>query len=291
MNESWSMTVPAKLNWGLKVLGKRADGFHELRGWFLALDLADRLELHPIAEGEAGLEVEGNDGIPTDASNLVLKAEAAWRAAGGEAPPLRWRLVKGVPTAAGLGGGSADAAAALRLLEAASLCPADAALVDLAVSLGSDVPFFLDHAPALRGGRGEELLVNALEAPNRRLLLVAPPFEVATPPVFAALDAPPVTPEEALAYPVALEFPEMPPPNDLLAGVLASHAAFAGFWERLQTLATFHLSGSGGACYLPLEGPAAPDLLAELEGFCALVRETTTRTGPVLGDVQALETS
>ena len=163
--------APAKLNLTLAVIGRRADGFHDLHSVFVPLALADRLSL-AIAGGagtlgRAGrddtLHVRGHDAGPI-ADNLVLRAIAAARAAVGEGPgrpptlPLAARLEKFIPVAAGLGGGSSDAAAALDgALEAwgAELDPERRASTALAI--GSDVPFFLAGSAALVEGRGERL--------------------------------------------------------------------------------------------------------------------------------------
>jgi len=109
---------PAKLNWTLEILGRRADGFHELRSWFVAVGLFDTLSLEPQQETST-LTVDGpmSVGIPSDRRNLILKADALWRASGGDAPYCAWHLQKHIPAAGGLGGGSGNAAAALLLLQ------------------------------------------------------------------------------------------------------------------------------------------------------------------------------
>ena len=180
----------AKVNLGLAVTARRGDGFHELDTIFARLNLAD--ELHGEATGNGfTLELQAEPGLPGAAElnagdNLVLRAARDFAAATG-AGGARFRLVKRIPVAAGLGGGSADAAAALRLL--ARLYPREAAAVDLmalARNLGSDVPFMLLDVPAARGrGRGERL--EPLELPQRQLVLANPLVPVAAADAYAWL--------------------------------------------------------------------------------------------------------
>ena len=189
--------APAKLNLTLAVIGRRDDGYHALHSVFVPLTLADRLSLAPAARRQDTLHVSGLDAGPP-ADNLVFRAIAAARAAvgggwaggPGPAPALAARLDKRIPVAAGLAGGSSDAAAALDgALEAWGAELDDEARHRVAAHLGSDVPFFLAGGPALIEGRGET--VTALHglhgAPG--VLLVTPVIAVPTPDVFAAFDA------------------------------------------------------------------------------------------------------
>lgn len=172
----------AKINLGLAVTARRGDGFHEIDTIFAQLELADLLQAEP-AEGGFSLTVSTADGLPGadtlhEGDNLVLRAARAFGDASGVAG-ANFRLDKRIPVAAGLGGGSADAAAALRLL--ARLYPAAAAAIDLqslARELGSDVPFQLLEVQAAHGrGRGERL--EALALPRRAVVLVNPGVSVA----------------------------------------------------------------------------------------------------------------
>jgi 4-diphosphocytidyl-2-C-methyl-D-erythritol kinase len=192
--------APAKLNLTLAVLGHRPDGFHDLHSVMVPLALADRLSLAPLGAGPADadtLRVDGLDPGPV-ADNLVLRAiEAARRAVGGGWPggpapaaALAARLEKRIPVAAGLAGGSSDAAAALDgALEAWNTSLAPDMRRAVAASLGSDVPFFLEPGAALVEGRGERVtrLTGVRGAPG--VLLVTPAVAVSTPGVFAAWDA------------------------------------------------------------------------------------------------------
>lgn len=194
--------APAKLNLTLAVLGIRPDGYHELHSVMVPLDLADRLSVSVLPPGGAdSLHVDGLDPGPV-VDNLVLRAisaarrhaRLAWGRA--EAPPgLAARLEKRIPIAAGLAGGSSDAAAAAdAALEAWGVELDPETRHRLAAELGSDVPFFLVGGPALVEGRGERLTPLGWlrgATPDRdgpALLLVTPAVGLATPAVFRAWD-------------------------------------------------------------------------------------------------------
>jgi 4-diphosphocytidyl-2-C-methyl-D-erythritol kinase len=188
--------APAKLNLTLAVVARRGDGFHELHSVFVPLALSDRLSLAPTRAGgrDDSLHVSGLDAGPLK-DNLVLRAIAAARTAVGEGPghpptpPLAARLEKHIPVAAGLGGGSSDAAAAFDgALEAWGVELDEDRRAAAAASIGSDVPFFLVAAPALIEGRGER--INRLKGIHGHpgVLLVTPPIALRTPDVFAVFD-------------------------------------------------------------------------------------------------------
>lgn len=170
--------APAKLNLTLRVLGRRDDGFHEIDSLMVALPgLHDRLEVRPVTEDR--FECSDPD-LPTDGSNLVLRARDAFREATGIRDGLSIRLEKRIPHGAGLGGGSSDAAATLRALDRCFGEPLGAeSLADLAAGIGSDVPFFLGGPAARVRGRGEK--IEPAAAPGGRVLLLKPAFGVSTP--------------------------------------------------------------------------------------------------------------
>ena len=175
----------AKLNLTLEVLGRRADGFHELRSLVAFASLGDEVEFDP--HGSLELAVEGRFAQALGSDNLIVKAA---RAASSKVPGLklgRFRLVKMLPVAAGLGGGSADAAAALRLMGRANDDALnDAMLAELATRLGSDVNVCLTSRPALVSGRGERVKPVA-GFPPCGVLLANPGRPLATEAVYAAL--------------------------------------------------------------------------------------------------------
>ena len=188
--------APAKLNLTLAVLGTRPDGFHALHSVMVPLALADRLSMARAAGAEDSLHVVGFDGraVPdTAAYGSVLKGLAEIRRAvgrGADAFPLAARLEKRIPVAAGLAGGSSDAAAAIDgAIEAwsAELSPDDRRRA--AAAVGSDVPFFLAGGPALVEGRGERVTpLNAIAGAPPGILLVTPAAPLSTQAAFRAFD-------------------------------------------------------------------------------------------------------
>ncbi len=179
----------AKVNLHLEVVGRREDGYHELRTLFQTIDLADELEVERGGRGVA-LEVVGAE-LPAGPGNLAWRAAAAFLARWAEAGEgVRLRLTKRIPAGGGLGGGSANAATVLLALCAVwNLRPAYAELWREARELGADVPFFLVGGTALGFGRGDEIVPLPDPAgPALELWLAMPPFAVPTRAVFGALE-------------------------------------------------------------------------------------------------------
>jgi 4-diphosphocytidyl-2-C-methyl-D-erythritol kinase len=171
-----TLLAPAKINVGLRILERRPDGYHQIETLFLPLRLYDRLDLVPRDDVE--FEIEGDLGpdVPRDDSNLAIRAAREVCAAGGGPPGLTIRLDKGIPTAAGLGGGSSDAAAVILGFEALRGSPLpEEDRHAVARALGADVPFFLSPRPAIGRGIGER--IEALPGlPETWWLLVFLPF-------------------------------------------------------------------------------------------------------------------
>jgi 4-diphosphocytidyl-2-C-methyl-D-erythritol kinase len=180
------LDAPAKVNLDLRVVGRRDDGFHLLETTVVLLEIADRLLL---VGGSSGLRVEGaSEDVPLDATNLAWRGLVA--GLGGE-PDMAWlTLEKRVPSAAGLGGGSSDAAAGWRLGRAWREAAEEPDARDLAelAAIGADVPFFAMRAAAASvGGIGE--VVVPIGAPELEVVLLHPPFRLSTAAVFAELRA------------------------------------------------------------------------------------------------------
>lgn len=280
----------AKLNWDLRVLGRRPDGFHELRTWFVAVAYADVLTAEPVRAGGSRLWVEGDAaaGVPTDGSNLVLRAESAWRAAfpahARAVPPLEWRLEKRIPHGAGLGGGSSNAAAALALLDRFAGGASDPArLHAVAAALGSDVPFFLSHdgRAELRGGRGEILLARAPIAPHR-IWIAWPHFPLATPAVYAALQAPAW---DGLAPPAPPAPGAEPGPNQLEPAARRVAPQWAAWADAVFGARPRTLCGSGSAAFAlraPTEDAETAAWLAPQLPQCAGTILADLMSGPAL---------
>jgi 4-diphosphocytidyl-2-C-methyl-D-erythritol kinase len=269
------LEAPAKLNLTLRVVGRRDDGYHLLESTFILLDLADRLLLMP---GRSGLRLEGDEvaGVPVGAGNLAWRGLAA--GAGGEPDGVCLTVEKRIPVAAGLGGGSSDAAAAWRLGRGWRGAPdvaTDAELVDLA-GIGADVPFFAAGAAAARvSGIGER--VKAVEPMVRHVVLVHPPFRISTADVFADL-----RPDEWGLR-----------PNDLLAPARRLRPELDDLLRAVEK--------AGGDPRLTGSGPTIFSLAEDAERGAAVVdrlvsaglraRMTRTRTSPAAIEPAAEEES
>jgi 4-diphosphocytidyl-2-C-methyl-D-erythritol kinase len=175
-----TLTAAGKVNLALEILGKRADGYHELATVMQTIDLADRLVLEDA--DELALTTTSPD-VPADGGNLALRAAAALREAAKVDRGVRVRLDKRIPVAAGLGGGSSDAAAVLLGLNRLwGLRWPRARLAEVAETLGMDVPFFLTGGVALGTGRGER--VTAVQGAPLALVLVNPGEPLSTAAVY-----------------------------------------------------------------------------------------------------------
>jgi 4-diphosphocytidyl-2-C-methyl-D-erythritol kinase len=176
----------AKVNLGLEVLGRRPDGYHELSTLFVAVDLADRVHVETTAGPEIEVACDA-PGVPSGPENLAWRAAAGLRAAAGIDRGVRVRIEKAIPVAAGLGGGSVDAAAVLAALgRLLGLAWPRERWTALATGLGMDVPFFLGDGPAIGSGRGEVLAPVRLDR-SLALVVVNPGFPLATRDVYGAV--------------------------------------------------------------------------------------------------------
>jgi 4-diphosphocytidyl-2-C-methyl-D-erythritol kinase len=265
--------APAKVNLTLHILGRRADGYHELESLVVFADVGDRLTFTP--GGALALEVSGPTSQAAGAAddNLVLRAA---RALGERVERLRlgrFTLDKQLPVAAGLGGGSSDAAAALRLLARANgLASDDARLYAAARATGADVPVCLDPRARMMRGVGE-ILSEPMALPGLPAVLINPGVAVATKDVFAALAAPVLsgpppreeffTIETDAASLVALLQARR---NDLEIPAVALQPVIADVLDALRAspgcLLT-RMSGSGATCFALLGSIPAAETAAQ----------------------------
>lgn len=180
MKPSLRLRAFAKINLGLEIVGKRPDGYHEIRTVFQTVDLHDRLEV-ALSKVGTGITLECDDAaIPAGQGNLVYRACEVWKRATKSRGEIRVKLAKRIPAGSGLGGASSDAAATLLALERLTGEPMEAAeRTKIAAQLGSDVPFFLIGGRALASGRGEEILPLD-DLPRRYCLIVFPGFSIST---------------------------------------------------------------------------------------------------------------
>ncbi|MEW6747447.1 MAG: 4-(cytidine 5'-diphospho)-2-C-methyl-D-erythritol kinase [Planctomycetota bacterium] len=181
-----TVPAPAKLNLFLEVLGKRADGYHEIETLMQTVDLADSVEIRLTGRG---IHLE-RQGIPVPCApeeDLAARAARAFLEAAPHPSGIEIRVLKRIPPGAGLGGGSSDGAAVLRALNRLCGEPLDAtALSEMAASLGSDVPFFLIGGTAIARGRGERI-TPLDDIPLPRFLLALPHLHVSTASVYRNL--------------------------------------------------------------------------------------------------------
>lgn len=175
----------AKINLGLEVLARREDGYHELRTILQTIDFYDELDFAPA---ESGIQLTSTDpSLPTDDRNLVVRAARKLAERAGRRDGLRVHLHKRVPSGAGLGGGSADAAATLVALDRLwKLGAAFSDLHEIASELGMDVPFFLHGGTAIAVGRGDEIYPLRIE-PDFPIVLILPDFSISTATVYGNL--------------------------------------------------------------------------------------------------------
>jgi len=178
----------AKINLGLEIVGKRPDGYHDIRTLFQSIGLADTIEIEPAADGL--IRLEGDDpSIAWDETNLVHRAARLLRERTGVRAGARIRVAKAVPAGKGLGGGSSNAAATLLALDRLwSLGLDPGTLAELALALGSDVPYFLQGGLCLGEGRGEALRRLA-DFPPLPCVLVFPPYPIWTAGVYADVES------------------------------------------------------------------------------------------------------
>ncbi len=176
---TYKIKAPAKLNICLKVTGRRPDGYHELVSIMVPVGIYDYLEFTKDNSQRVTLSCEGFS-VPEDEENLVCRAAKAFFSHAGLRPGLCIRLFKNIPVAAGLGGGSSDAAALLMALNEIWLNPlTHSDLASLAAGLGADVPFFLERGPCLARGIGD-ILDPIHEWPSLWYVIVTPHLKVST---------------------------------------------------------------------------------------------------------------
>ena len=247
--------APAKVNLTLRVLGRRADGYHEIESLVAFAGVGDVLTFTPGAALTLAVAGPTADAAGDVADNLVLKAARALAARVAGLALGRFALSKRLPVAAGLGGGSADAAAALRLLARANgIALDDPRLMQAARATGADVPVCLDPRARLMRGIGD-VLSAPLDLPPLPALLVNPGVAVATREVFAALSLPPAgrtAPAAAPAGTAALLAEIAGGRNDLEAPAIELAPAIAEALAVLRKLPGCRLarmSGSGATCF------------------------------------------
>lgn len=249
----------AKLNLSLAVTGRREDGFHELVSLVHAIALADELDFEP---GGPFRLICDDKTLPTDETNLVLRAALAYQKQVPFCPTGTFHLRKRIPSGAGLGGGSSDAAATLRLLNRSIPQPlSEDNLRSMAATIGSDCPFFISERAAIMRGRGERLneipKVSAQTLQRRRVLVVKPAFAISTPEAYGLLAQSgryAVSADVEQSLQSWLQKPNRDPSflgNTLEAAVFRKYIALPTALDKVSYRlgVTFRMTGSGSACF------------------------------------------
>ncbi|MET0619886.1 MAG: 4-(cytidine 5'-diphospho)-2-C-methyl-D-erythritol kinase [Thermoanaerobaculia bacterium] len=253
-----SARAPAKINRELRVGRIRPDGFHEIRSRMTSISLADTLTV----EDADGLELSCSaPEVPAGDDNIVVRAATLLAREAGIEPRARIHLEKRVPMGGGLGGGSADAAIALRLLASLWKISGDAKdLANVAAVLGSDVPFFLTGGEANVTGRGE-VVTPVEDSASVEILLFVPPFPISTAAVYRDHAGRFALPEK-----LEIESPgseKFLGPNDLASAVLRMEPRMEAYVESAARITRDHLiSGSGATIVLHAPPPGAAAALA-----------------------------
>lgn len=240
---------PCKINLGLRIIARRPDGYHNLETCFYPVPWSDILEIIPSAHFEftsSGLPVPGH---PED--NLCIRAYELARKEF-NIPPVRIHLHKVVPMGAGLGGGSSDAAATLKVLnEIFSLHIHRDKLIEMAAMLGSDCPFFIDPTPSIGTGRGEVLSSVSVDLTGKYIVLVNAGISISTAEAFREVHphAPDVALRDVLSGPVAAWRKELI--NDFEDSVFARYPSLRGIKEKLYAGNAWYagMSGSGSTIF------------------------------------------
>jgi 4-diphosphocytidyl-2-C-methyl-D-erythritol kinase len=276
----------AKVNLDLRVLGMRPDGYHELRTVFQTVELHDTVVCW-AKRGSFTLTCK-TPGVPLDETNLVWRAAAAlWQALGkkGELRDTGMAITKAIPLRAGLGGGSADAAAALQVLARLWGGAPLSMLRDLAAGIGADVPFFLAGGTALGLGRGEEIYP-LVDLPVHWVVIARPPYGVSTAEAYSWYDE-----DRSAGIRESRELQILPVPwptraaqmiNDLEPPVGRRHPEIAGLKTTLREAGAVAaaMSGSGSAVFGLFRGrTAAAKVVGPLNrgGVETLLTRTLTR--------------
>jgi len=244
--------TPAKINLFLRVVGHRSDGYHLLDSIFLPISIYDRIRLEIRSSISPAVTLRCDlPELPTDTRNLAFKAAHAFISEFGLRAQVLINLEKSIPIGAGLGGGSSDAGAVLKMMAQLTRIEEDQRLRKIAVGIGADVPFFLNPRASRVGGIGEEIA--PLDSiPELPILILVPPIEVSTAKIFAQLK-----PEDwSGPSPQAFENSSGTELQSMMVNDLASTASkfYPEIGDLLETLKNLGarasaMSGSGGAVF------------------------------------------
>jgi 4-diphosphocytidyl-2-C-methyl-D-erythritol kinase len=283
----------AKVNLALRVLAREASGFHQIETLFCRIDLADDVVVRVREDEARTLDCAGADTGPVE-QNLAMRAATAYAERDGWPRGFAIEIEKRIPVGGGLGGGSADAGAVLRALNALNPRPlSQHELLTIAGALGADVPFLTATAPlALAWGRGERML--ALPAlPQRDLALVLPPMSVSTADAYGWLAATRSDAAAAVHYPSLLPLAAVTTwdgvarhsENDFEPVVFAQRPELGEIFARLAAvpdIALARMSGSGSTLFALFSGDMELRLAAQATG-CRVLGARTLDEVPLVG--------
>jgi len=267
----------AKINIGLNITAKRADGYHDLETIFFPVAIKDAVEI--IADetsDDIRFSSSGNSLPGNDEDNICVKAYRLLRKDFPQIPAVKLHLHKTVPAGAGLGGGSADAVTVLNLLNKKfNLNISEEALHQYALALGSDCPFFLLNKPCLAKGRGEILSPFVLDLSSYKIMVVHPGIHINTASAFAALDANNLSAAAKLEADIKNDISTWKGniKNDFEQSAFDLYPQLAEIKEKLYQNGALYssMSGSGSSIYGIFQKNIALDIKFPAHWFCQMV--------------------
>ena len=254
----------AKINLGLYVTERRPDGYHNLQTVFYPIPLADELDIDTTSADNDSLSIEGIQVEGRVEDNLVMRALHLLRNEGHRIPPLRIRLKKNIPSGAGLGGGSSDAAFTMKMLnEMFGLGLSDDDMEHRVARLGADCPFFVRRRPVYATGIGDLFTPLPLDLTGIHLLLVKPDDFISTREAYQGVC--PQQPEHDLRETILRPVEDWPQfiENDFERSVFPQHPTVAAIKERLYSQGALYaaMSGSGSSVFGLFRGAPASSML------------------------------
>jgi 4-diphosphocytidyl-2-C-methyl-D-erythritol kinase len=266
-----------KINLGLNIIGKRADGFHDLETVFYPIAIKDALEII-TTDDETGITFTstGKTVDVRDEDNICVKAYYLLKKDYPQIGKIKMHLHKNIPMGAGMGGGSADASAVLLMLNKQfNLQISQEKLISYALQLGSDCPFFIINKPCFASGRGEILQEQIIDLSAYKIMIVNPGIHVHTGDAFGHLDASNFSPVGQLQHAISQDIYQWKNnlKNDFEAPVFAKHAAIREIKEKMYNDNAIYsaMSGTGSTVFGIFEKETAIIIKFPAHYFCQLV--------------------
>jgi 4-diphosphocytidyl-2-C-methyl-D-erythritol kinase len=266
-----------KINIGLNIVGKRADGFHNLETVFYPIGIKDAIEIiETQSEDDISFTSSGNVVNVSDDDNLCVKAYRLLKKDFPQLPSIKMHLHKNIPMGAGLGGGSADASAVLLMLNKKfNLHISQEKLIDYALQLGSDCPFFIINKPCFASGRGEILEEINIDLTTYKIMVVNPGIHVSTAGAFRSLDRKNFSPTGKLQQQINIPITEWKTviKNDFELSVFKQHPQIENIKNTLYENGAVYsaMSGSGSTVYGIFEKETVINIKFPTHYFCQTV--------------------